>query len=349
MRFSRRQAIASGTAAAAIAVGGGTWWYLQEDEDPKGASDRIDLLAGAYAGPVHQSDPELYAMLTLRGGMPKNTTLEVRFFDLDGNALPPPQIEATLTNLVTGEKTDQLTQTGIGQYAVGLEQTAIQSDGWWQLSLHVEDLVVSWTVMLPDANLTGFDTPPTVEEDPEATALLTQALGVLKGRSSLRWWQWLSGGNGSVILSIFSITTTASNGLPNSFESDSLVAGQVPLDGSAPNFRTDNPRSVTIGDEGMRYLPEASPEAVNPIQYLPLDQYDTTYTGFDGAHFGITAEIDGVDCQLVAFHLPGSIEAWFAFWIETETATLRQLFMHSVNHYMQWVYFDIDEPFEISF
>ena len=350
MRFSRRQAIATGTAAAAIAVGGGTWWYLQDEDAPKGASERIDLVAGAYAGPEHESDPELYAMLTLRGGMPKNTTMEVRFFDLEGNSILPPQgIEATLTNLIAGESTDQVTQTAIGQYAVELAQTAIQSAGWWQLALSMDGLAVSWTVMLPDPNLTGFDTPDIGEEDPEATALVTNALALLKSRKSLRWWQWLSGGNGSIILSIFSVTTPESNGQPNSFESDSTLAGQVSLDGSAPSFRTDNPRTVTIGDEGRRYLPDASPEAVNPTQYLPIEEYDTTYTGFEGAHFGITAEIDGVECQLVAFHLPSAVEAWFAFWIETETATLRQLFMHSVNHYMHWIYFDIDEPFELTF
>lgn len=332
-----------------MAAGGGVWWYLQEEEAPQGASDRMDLLAGAYSGSPHTSDPELYVMLSLTGGMPKNTTMEIRFFDLDGDSVTPPaNIGVTLANLGTSEETDQIAQTGIGQYAIKLEQGAIESDGWWQLRLEVDDLSVSWTIMLPDPNLTGLDTPPVVETNPEAEALLTNALEALRSRTSMRWWEWLSGGNGSIILATFSVTTPESNGLPPSFESNSMLAGQIPVDGTAPSFRTDNPRTVTVDDEARRYVADATPEAVNPTQYLPIDQYDTTYDGFDDAHFGMTAEIDGVECQLVAFHLPGTVEAWFAFWIETETATLRQLFMHSVNHYMHWVYYDIDEPFELT-
>lgn len=350
MRINRRQAIASGTAAALVVGGGGTWWYLRQNEDPKGASDRIDLLTGAWSGPSHLSDPESYAMLTITGGMPKNTVLEVRFFDLEGNATPPPDdVKASLTNLVTAEVASEIELTGIEQYAFRLDQDAIESEGWWQVQMTFADLTASWTFMLPDPNLTGLDTPPVVESEPEATALLTNALAVLRSRNSLRFWEWLSGGNGSIILALFSVTTPESNGLPPSFESNSMLAGRIPMDGMAPSFRTDNPRTVTVGDEGRRFLATATPEAVSPTQYLPIDEYDTTYADFDGAHFGITAEIDGVECQLVAFHLPSSVEAWFAFWIEIETATIRQLFMHSVYHYMHWVYYDIDEPFELSF
>ena len=71
--------------------------------------------------------------------------------------------------------------------------------------------------------------------------------------------------------------------------------------------------------------------------------------GYEQVQFGMSADIDGRACQLVAFHLPGTIPAWFAFWIEVETASLRELFMLTVNHYMHWVYYDIDEPFELSF
>jgi hypothetical protein len=165
----------------------------------------------------------------------------------------------------------------------------------------------------------------------------------------MRWWEWLSGGNGAIILARFSITTPASNGLPPSFESDSLLAGRIPQDGTAASFRDDNPRSVTIGDEAVRYTGGATPEPISPVQYLPIDQYDTTYEGYEQVQFGTTADINGRACQLVAFYLPGSIPAWFAFWVDVESASLRELFMLSVNHYMHWIYYDIDEPFELTF
>lgn len=349
MKTNRRTFIATGTAAAIGLAAGGTWWALREDDDPRGASSRIDLLAGLYAGPPHETMPENFAMLTVTGGMAKNTGMELRFYDGNGASMPVPEgISVTLANLVTGEETEEISIRSEDGTAT-LTQDAIRSDGWWQLRLAAGDLAANWTFLVPDPNLAGLDTPPDQETDPDAQALLAATLDNLTKRTSMRWWEWLSGGNGSIILARFSITTPESNGLSPSFESDSLLAGRIPEDGTAASFREDNPRSVTIANEARRYTPGATPEPISPVQYLPIDQYATTYEGYEQVRLGMTADIDGRDCQLVTFYLPGQIPAWFAFWVEVETARLRELFMLSVNHYMHWVYYDIDEPFELDF
>jgi hypothetical protein len=346
---NRRTFIATGAVAAATIAAGGTWWALRGDDDPKGASSRIDLLAGVYAGPPHEAMPEHFALLSLTGGTAKNTEMELRFHDLEATPMPVPDgLTATLANLITGEKTEEFTINSDGG-VVTLEQDAISSDGWWQLRMGAGDPAANWTFLVPDPNLTGLDTPQGPDTDPDAQALLEATLDNLTQRTSMRWWEWLSGGNGSIILARFSITTPESNGLPPSFESNSLLAGRIPQDGTAASFRQDNPRSVTIGDEAWRYTDAATPESIIPVQYLPIDQYDTTYAGHEQVQFGMTADIDGRACQLVSFYLPGAIPAWFAFWIEVESASLRELFMLSVNHYMHWVYHDIDESFELAF
>lgn len=349
MKLNRRQLGIAATAAGAVALAGGTgWWFTRDEGDPKGASDQIDLLAGAYAGAAHTSDPEFFVMLSLTGGMPPRTGMRLRVFDLDGIAVSDPgEISATLQNLVTGETaTDIKVTQDEGSWLV--QQATVQSNGWWQLIASVGEFTASWTFLMPDPNLAGLETPPTVEPDPEASAMLVAALDTLSNRTSLRWWEWLSGGNGSIILARFSVTSTASNGEPNAFESDSILAGRIPLDGTGPSFRAENPRRISIGDEGWRSINGGTPEAAEAIQYLPISEYYTTYDGHEGAHFGITAEIEGRTCQLIAFHLPGTIVAWFAFWVDIETLFLRELFMLSVNHYMHWVYSDFDEPFIIE-
>ena len=328
---------------------GGAWWWFDKSTTPRGASSRIDLLAGAYAGLEHHTDPAHFVMLSLEGGMPANIGMEMRFFNLDGTNRPlPTSSDISLLNLITGERDDNLDKRVVGDVWI-LTQKTIRSRGWWQLRAVVDGHTATWTFLVPDPNLTGFGTPPAVETDPDAQAMLSAALNALTNRTSLRWWQWLSGGNGAIILSKFSITTPASNTLPPSFESDSLLAGRIPLDGPAASFQLDNPRSVTIGDEAYRYTDSATPEAINPVQFLPIEEYDTTYEGHDGVHFGITAEIRGRSCQLVAFHLPEGVEAWLAFWIDIDNLVIHDLFMLSVNHYMHWVYFDLDEPFELTF
>lgn len=349
--MNRRQAVSAIAATAAIAaVGGGTWWYLREDDDPKGASDRIDLLAGAYKGLPYQSEPEFFAMLSLTGGMPARTAMELRLFGLDAEPLGDvPPLSATIANLVTGEKSDAVEIVLQDDGSWLLQQTEVQSDGWWQVVVNVGEVTASWTFLMPDPNLTGFQTPPSVEAEPDASALLAASINALSNRISLRWWEWLSGGNGSIILARFSVTTPKSNDLPASFESDSMLAGRIPLDGTTGTFREENWRTISTADGAMRAVDGGTPEPANVIQYLPIDQYHTTYANYEGVHFGTTAEIEGRDCQLVAFFLPGAIDAWFAFWIDLETTFVREIFMLSVNHYMHWVYYDIDEPFELAF
>lgn len=347
MNLNRRQLITAGAATGAIIAGGATWYLLSEKDTPKGASNRIDLLAGAYAGDPHLTDPELLAMLSITGGMPKNTKLELRFFDMDGAPRGTvATVRVSLENLITGE-VDSDVEVSAGDGSWSLRYSGLASNGWWQVVVAIDDLTAMWTFLVPDPNLTGFTTPPRIEADPDAHAMLSGALDVLRSHVSLRWWEWLSSGNGAIILARFSVTTPEANGLPASFESDSKMAARIPLDGSAPTFRDGNPRTVSVGENAV-LITNGTPTPSTPAMNLPINEYDTTYAGFDSAHFGIQRQIDGAMCQLVAFHLPSATEAWFAFWIEIDTLILRELYMLSVNHYMHWVYYDIDEPFEIA-
>ena len=160
--MNRRRFIAAASATGALALtGGGAWWYLNSDDDPKGASDRIDLLAGAYPGLPYKSEPELFAMLSLEGGMPGRTSMELRLFDLEANPLTNgPNVSASVANIVTGESTDDVEITAQEDGAWELKQSAIDSDGWWQVVVKIGEITAMWTFLMPDPNLTGFDTPP---------------------------------------------------------------------------------------------------------------------------------------------------------------------------------------------
>lgn len=350
--MNRRKLITTASAAGALALaGGGAWWYFREDDAPKGASDVINLLAGGYTEAPHQSDPTLFADLTLTGGMPTNTRMEVRLYDVDSSPIiEVGELSGSLLNLVSGESQEQLEITAQDDGSWLLEQDSVESEGWWQVKLQVDGATVSWTFLMPDPNLTGMETPPTdIDSDPDASAMLVAALDTLSNRTSLRWWEWLSGGNGSIVLATFSVTTEESNGLPATFESDAVMAGRIDPDTFEASFREENRRTISTEAGAEMSVNGGTPEPANVIRYLPIDQYYTTYEGHQGVHFGTTAEIQGRDCQLVAFYLPSAVPAWFAFWIDIETLMVHELFMLSVNHYMHWIYYDVDEPFELEF
>ncbi len=64
----------------------------------------------------------------------------------------------------------------------------------------------------------------------------------------------------------------------------------------------------------------------------------TTY--YDGATeftLGQTEKVDGEECQIITFSVPGSVgqgAAWYAWWIGTSTHLLRREAMVAEHHYM---------------
>jgi len=207
---------------------------------------------------------------------------------------------------------------------------------------------------VPDPNINGFDTPPTPASDPEAEALLDTALATMGSWTSVRWWQALSGGNDSLIVSDYAVSTTASNGQPDAFMTRTrYAAGFEPrADGSPPEPPSrDSYTTVTIGDQGWAIDESGAISAQPPAQYLPIDQYPETYAGAQHVRFGGTEEVEGEEARIVTFHTPqqpSQAEAWFVFWIGTESGNVLRLAMVARNHYMVWEYSGIDEDFVIE-
>lgn len=344
----------------------GLWYFFLREEAPKGHTDRVDLTAGAYSGDMLEQDPELFVLLSVTNGMPDSIAFDLRLLNLEGSDLPLDagyEASVEIVNLNDGSRDDAVALQSVPDAttpAWRIANSAVDTEGWWRLTATIqrpegEPLVSEFTLLVPDPNLTGFDTPPTLETDPEAASMLNTAITNMSQWDSLRWWEWLSGGNGSIILAEFSVTTPDSNGQPDSFSNQLLLSAVVlPLrEGEAPPApRWHHNLSVTIGDDAMRVRDGGTPEATSATRYLPIQQYPETYAGATDVRFGITEQVNGREAQIVTFHVPSittQSEAYYAFWIDVETGELLQLSMLANNHYMMWVYTDVNEPFVIEF
>jgi hypothetical protein len=355
-------------AAIIIALGAGGVWYafLREDDQPQGHKDSIILVAPAVDGPLHETEPALLTSLTMTGGRPGNAAFELSLMMPDGAYLPVDgsyTLSAEITNLDDGAHVDAMPLEPVDDAATPtwrVDEPGIESEGWWRIRTTVErpdgdPLKSEFYLLMPDPNMTGFTSPPAPDTDPEASAMLDSALTNMSEWDSLRWWEWLSGGDGSIIMVEFSVTTPDANGQPDGFQNRSIYAGKMVPDenGNPPGPpRVDHYTSVTIGDEAWQVRDGSTPESRAPTQYLPIQQYPQTYEGATSVHFGITEEIGGRQAQVVTFHvptLPTQSEAWYAFWIDQETGELLQLSMLATNHYMVWEYFDVNEPFVLEF
>jgi hypothetical protein len=315
------------------------------------------------------TEGELVTHLAITGGRPGDIGIRVSLTDMVGRSLPPDPgygVTIAMTNLNTGtaigaqpltsvemDSEDVLTPT------FELQDPGVDVEGWWHIRTDItrpdgDPLASEFYVLLPDPNLTGFDSPAAPETDPETEAILSDSLVQMSEWKSLRWWQWLSGGNDSLITADFAITTTAANGQPDAFRNDMLFAGGFERRNNgappAPPAR-DHYTAVTIGDKAWNRNADGEINEMPPIQYLPIDRYPETYEGATAIRFGIQEEVDGRQTQIVTFHvptLPTQSEAWYAFWIDVESGDVLKLAMVANNHYMIWIYTDINEDFVIE-
>jgi hypothetical protein len=355
-------------ALAAILVPGilaTTAFFLLRDEGTVAGPDGITLAMPATDGPPDTTQGELISHLTISGGAPDDIELGLYLTDMSGRTLvPDPAYAATvnLTNLKSGEVVDELSMNPTAEAdtpTFTLDEPGMDSEGWWRVHTTIErpdggPLTSDIYILLPDPNIRGFDAPPAPETDPAAAEMLANAIGQMSEWVSLRWWEWLSGGNDSLIMAEFAVTTTEANGQPNAFRNNMIYAGgfERRTDGAPPAQPARNHyTAVTIGEQGWTRNEEGEVTERPPSNYLPIDRYPETYQGADQIRFGIEEEIGGRTAQIVTFRVPGNspqAQAWFAFWIDTETADVLRNAMVADSHYMLWIYSDINEPFAIE-
>jgi copper transport protein len=327
-------------------------------------AQEITIAMPVTTGPAATTQPEAIAHLTFSPGRQGENEIRVRLTDTEGRTLPAdptPSVTADFASLdhavtragVSLQPEDLTTMTfGTG----GLD---LSIDGWWRIRTTIardgmQDLVAEFYILLPDPNMNGFDAPPSPATDPQAEMMLKDTLAAMSTWTSVRWWEAISGGNDSLVMANFAVTTEAANGQPNSFMNQTTFSGafQPRPDGSAPAPPVLNAyKDVTIGDRGWNVDATGAVTEDGPTRYLPIDRYPETYAGADHIRLGAVEELNGEPSQIITFHTPerqGQSEAWFVFWVGTETGNTHRLAMVARNHYMTWEYMDINAPFVIE-
>lgn len=348
-----------------VAIFAVTAFFLFRNDESEGHTDLITLAAPATSGPPQTTDGILITHLAMTGGTPGNTDLTVSLTDMKGRSLPingDYSVQLAATNLSTGATVvpqDMEPEETATTPTFDIDDSGLDDDGWWRIRTTVDrpdgaPVASEFNVLLPDPNLAGFDAPAAPEDDPGTAKILEDALTQMSEWTSIQWWQWLSGGNDSLIMSRLAVTTTAANDQPDSFRNDMLFAAGFERNNSgAPPAppSTNHYSAVTIGDEAWSRNAEGEVEEMSPTRYLPINQYPETYAGATSIQSGIEDEVDGRAARIVTFHVPrqtSQAEAWFAFWIDSETGDVLKLAMIAQNHYMVWIYSDFNADFVIE-
>jgi copper transport protein len=346
------------TALVALVVLGGSGLAMSAPpaREDTSAIDQITLISPTAPLP---SDDSFLVHLTLDPAQTGDNEISVRLSTWSGMPLesePVPRVTLSFTSLSHGTQEGgvTLTQTPEGWTTSGLK---LSLDGWWQVTATVQragkqNALASFMLLLPDPNTQGFDAPPAQETDPVAEALFDRALDQMTSWTSVRWTELIGSGLDVLVVGDFAVVE-AEDGGSSSYRMDLLYSGSFAPSASgaappAPAFDTRS--SVVVGDRGWMRTTNGDWLEEPPVRFTPPSGWSSTYAGATDFRMGAPQTVDGIEYQILLFHLPeqNTAEAWFAWWIDPATGDVMRINMISRMHYMTWLYRDINSDIVID-
>lgn len=345
------------------AIGGGMLLTRGEESVPEStvpapADDSISIVRAITTSGEQVPNPDMLVHFTLEDDDPAQASFRFSLITVRGDTIPPDRVSdvrVSVTDMLNGDRDDQpaLESTANGWQ---IAKTTIASRGWWRITIALKDATgrdrtVPIYLLMPDPNMSGQDAVAVPAPDPSAGALLDASIANMADWTSTHWSEWLSGGNDSIVLGDFRVTTQAANGQPDAFQSTLHLSGLYDATLPSPKVDAAGSSTVSIGDTSWTTTGDGVTTEDAPVQYLPIREYPSTYEGRTDASFGIRDTIGGTDYQVVSFILPNRVNGfntWFLFWIDPDSQQVARLAMITRSHYMTWTYSDVNEPFVIT-
>jgi len=330
------------------------------------AIERASLETVVLAAPAYTGDGEMTSIVHLEidSAEPGDNALTLRLTDLQGKPLPaepPTRIALEYTSLDHGttdvDQAVTLIDPAASTYTTeGLE---LSLDGWWRITATLRrqgtaDQRAELFLLLPDPNMQGFSAPARPQSSPEALAVFERGLAAMTSWTSVRVSERITSGSDALVMAEREITTGA-NGQPPAQQLIAVYAGGFApqADGELPAApKIDFSRTVTIGTQGWQVQPDGAWLETPPSRAEPPSEWRDIYVGAEDLRLGPTEEeLNGEAVQIVTFRTPDQTrqsEAWFAWWVGTESGNVYRATMVANQHYMVWEYTAIDEPFVIE-
>lgn len=224
-----------------------------------------------------------------------------------------------------------------------LEVTALDPAGWWALVVDVagpDGMLppAEFHLLVPDPNLNGPGSVRVGDSVDAAAAVFRRGMAATAALRSVRFTQWNSDGQGNSSISEHAVSAGGDD-QPPGFTYRAAGGMEAVVIGST--------RWILLrGNLGWQRQEGA------PV--VPPSEWGEEYTGATG--FTILGEetVDGERCQLLAFVVPEvteprrQVQAWYLWWVGTETGHVRKEAMVSRQHYMLNHFVDFDLPIELT-
>ncbi len=285
-------------------------------------------------------EDRLKAILSIAPAKPGENTFSVRVTTTDDTPIPDSDLQLvrlSFESLTTGAAQNNIDTTPDGNGNWVLTGTQVSIADWWRITVTirragVEDLSAPFYVIMPDPNINGFDSVPTVDSDPDAQAVYERGLTNLTSLHRLAYIQQLSSGTSTVVESTLEVNDGADG---------STIANRV---------TTSNATVITIGDQRWLGQPGQPWQQTGSNPPIPPSQFGEDFTGATQFQMGITEEVNGEQAQIVAFYVPATttVAAWYLWWVGVDSGHVLRQAMVSRVHYMSEEYGNFDGPVVIE-
>ncbi len=260
--------------------------------------------------------------------------LRITEFDGGGQALPlaknaTVRLSRLESNGLVQEETTHAVDQGRVETKVTLDQT-----GWWETDvvLSEKESASFYFRLDPRANPPLETAPPDYESDPQAEAVYRSALQTYQSLNTLKWREELTSGLVAPTGIGVWIVTDGEAQRPDRVHYHVLSPGKSEYD------------AYRVGDSSCSQDRGQSWHCNSTSSSDPLNLNYLRSTAFK---LGRQEVVDNENTQVVLFYNPAQ-QAWYAWWVGSETGYVRRQMMVAPGHYMLTGFFDHNSPLVIQ-
>ena len=294
---------------------------------------------------------------------PGDNEITVELTDMQGSALPEATgdsaVEMHYRTLRPDSTTTEaeLTASPEATATWTTESLDLPDQGWYafDIALSNDNAKIGTTtiyLLLPDPSVHGTDAPILPETDPAAEAIYNQALDAYGSWDAGRWRESIGSGTDVVVVTEFSVTNRPSEPPASLAESFYSGAFRTREDGTEPEPPRENfATRIMIGNQTWSRRDGEPWEVLPGLGVGAFAERAEIYEGATNIRTGGTETINGTETQIITFYLPqkgGQSEAWFAWWVDSETGDPIRMMMVARMHFMVWDFFDVNGSFTIA-
>ena len=211
---------------------------------------------------------------------------------------------------------------------------SLDDTGWWQVDvvLSEKESASFYFRLDPRARPPLETAPPDYQSDPRAEAVYQRALQTYQSLNSLKWREELTSGLLAPTGIGVWVVTDAQAQRPDRVHYHVLSPGSSEYD------------TYRVGDTSCSQDHGKSWQCSSGSSSDPLNLNYLRPTAFK---LGRQDVVDGENAQVVLFYNP-SQQAWYTWWVGSETGYVRRQMMVAPGHYMLTEFFDQNAPLVIQ-